>query len=112
MTKWYDINDYVCDYIMKRLPHGSGIDSEWDVCVTEKHYRFTCSYHCMNDGGYYDGWQDFTVLVPKGTWENFKLQFNAPRKEKYIWLLRDYLEDIIVMALREADSDLVSFLEK
>lgn len=50
---------------MNDLPHGSGIDCDW-VCTTKGDYvLFSNSYHCMNEWGMYDGYQDFTVKLNK-----------------------------------------------
>ena len=55
----------------------------------------------MNEGGYYDGWADFSVIVPIKNPEDFRLHFHGQRfqylNQKY--LLREYLEDEIFWGL-------------
>lgn len=98
--------------IKEALPHGSGIDGTWSYgFLQDKYYTFSNSFHCMNDNGYYDGWQNFTLKVEKKNIENFKLEFNGHRKEKYIWQLRDYLEDSFAYVLNECQKKIETLLE-
>ena len=67
-------------FINNVLPHGSGIDCDWRVMGTgfenyysqgkigkdnSKYVYFNNSYHCMDENGYYDGYQDFSVRMDK-----------------------------------------------
>lgn len=54
-----------------QLPHGSGIDGSWDMEVKGSYVYFTNSYHCMNEFGCYDGWQDFRIRIDKTIWNLF-----------------------------------------
>lgn len=47
------------------LPHGSGIDCDWNAYQTNQYVYFTNSYHLMDQHGFYSGWQDFTVRVER-----------------------------------------------
>lgn len=90
--------------LLDNLPHGSGIDSKWRYSLHEKSIRLYNAYHCMNDAGYYDGWADFVVIVPKDAFlrgwyrtisNSFDLQFQG-KDSQYLarkYFLRDYLED-------------------
>lgn len=113
------------EQIINALPHGSGIDCTWQIergvsCI----WCFN-SYHLMNDGGYYDGWQDFSVklfahksekLQPltgpcagkvqvvhrKGDIDfQFSLRGGRVRRNSALGLC-DYLAEIIEYALSEA----------
>lgn len=100
--------------IIESLPHGSGIDSDWSMHETKSYYCFTNSYHAMDENGYYDGWADFTVKIPKDTINDpdrlsseFVLQFNGVyaqylNRKHY---LRDYLEDTIHESLWQTDHE-------
>lgn len=65
------------------LPHGSGIDASWEVTehdngnVTAKN-----SFHSMNDGGYYDGWMNFTVRIFRVK-KNKLNKLKGPSEDKY-----------------------------
>jgi hypothetical protein len=46
------------------LPHGSGIDAEWQIeQLRNGNVVANCSYHGMDEHGYYDGWQDFKIVI-------------------------------------------------
>lgn len=89
---------------MESLPHGSGIDSKWNFTLHKDSIRFYNSYHCMNDTGYYVGYADFVIIVPKDAFlrgwyrtiaTSFDLQFQG-KDSQYLarkHFLRDYLED-------------------
>jgi hypothetical protein len=97
------------DYdIVDALPHGSGIDADWQVSVTKRSIRLSNSFHAMDDNGFYDGWADFTVITPRFAmaqhWgDYFQLQFNG-RDSAYLNQkhdLRSYLADTINCALSQ-----------
>lgn len=50
--------------ILNDLPHGSGIDCKWSYNTFDNgNVTFFNSYHVMNECGYYDGWENFSVRV-------------------------------------------------
>jgi len=52
--------------VVNKLPHGSGIDSMWGWNTFKNgNVTFYNSYHVMNEVGFYDGWEDFSVRVFK-----------------------------------------------
>lgn len=55
----------------EQLPHGSGIDHNWEMEVTGNYVYFTNSYHCMDEYGGYDGWQDFRIRIDATAWNLF-----------------------------------------
>ena len=72
---WMDnMQERVDKHILANLPHGSGIDGTWLSHIEYKKvsrfsYRMNklvCenSIHCMDENGYYDGWIDFSVIIP------------------------------------------------
>lgn len=90
--------------IKESLPDGSGIDCKWYFNLIKNNtvLRARNSFHCMNEHGYYDGYADFTLLIPIESPIDFKLQFNGStaqyKNRKY--MLRDMLEDTVFYALK------------
>lgn len=75
---------------------GSGIDSGWDLGkVTKKGFWLESSWHCMNEDGYYDGWQMFAVFFPADDFAAFRLVFRGDRYKARKYQLREYLEETI-----------------
>lgn len=101
-------NQFMEDILQKiaeALPHGSGIDSDWvgEVLKNGK-LRFYNGYHCMNENGFYEGWQDFRVtinLLDKNPECDFKLEFTGNRYLAQKHMLKDYLGDTINYALEQ-----------
>lgn len=111
------LSDEEVKQVLEVLPHGSGIDGRWQHVVVGNRDKFTCSIHCMDENGYYDGWQDFAVtiwrhqkdvlnplrgamegktqVVYKAGDRDFKITFGEPRREKYIWSWKEPLYDMI-----------------
>jgi len=103
--------------IIDALPHGSGIDASWNISRYDNgNVLAECSYHGMNQGGYYDGWQDFNIrlfpVIPpnscNGNYQpdviDFKLSLSGYRQQKnWTYGLRDYLEELIGYCLSEAN---------
>ena len=91
------------DYFNENLS-GSGLDCDWSLkpyTENSKNIILTTSFHCMNGVGYYDGYQDLQVVIPINDVTAWKLQFTGYRKENYIYLLREYLEDTIHYAMEK-----------
>lgn len=67
MIEYTDLELFLED-LKNELPHGSGIDADWDIVKhraaspTTGIVIFSNSYHTMTDLGYYDGWLDFSVI--------------------------------------------------
>ena len=95
--------------LIEVLPHGSGIDCDWEYEVpkTSNTVRLSNAFHCMDEFGGYCGYADFTLIVnPRtdktGLYE-FKLQFNGSDSQ-YLnrkYALREYLEEILGSALND-----------
>ena len=112
--------------LIDALPHGSGIDCNWSA-ETQKNGNIVASnsYHLMDDGGMYDGWQNFSVklyrhkadkLNPlkgpcegqvqvvhrKGDWD-YSVHLTGCRvRRNSAYDLRNYLVECIGHALSEA----------
>jgi hypothetical protein len=89
------------------LPHGSGIDCNWESSVTRNYLNFHNSFQAMNDSGFYVGYADFTVKLPLVDkcviWNEFDIEFNG-HNSRYIaarYDLYDYLIDIVYDSLHD-----------
>ena len=49
--------------LAEALPHGSGVDCQWDIWAKSNGTEFHNSYHSMNKNGMYDGWHNFKVVL-------------------------------------------------
>jgi hypothetical protein len=90
-------------FLLNKLPHGSGIDCKWEFTwLKNGKVKAVNAFHCMNDGGYYDGYADFTVIIPPQDHTDFHLVFNGRQgqNKNRQYLLRDYLEDTLYQALK------------
>ena len=85
------------------LPHGSGIDCDWRLTDRPTYFKAENAYHCMNETGFYCGWADFSVVVPKSDPLDFRLHFHGGMAQRLCRRngLREYLEDILSEALRD-----------
>jgi hypothetical protein len=95
----YTHNDDYCDSLLDALPHGSGIDADWNYSYNKHtgNATFTNGYHCMHECGMYDGWQDFSLVInirqlKKGV-NNFNLHFINGDYLSRKYYIRDYLEE-------------------
>ena len=87
--------------ILETIPHGSGIDCEWNVEYKRGKVYLENSYHCMTEHGFYDGFADFTLVIDIGQPHDFRLMFNGrfPQYLNHKYQLRDYLEDTFAIWL-------------
>lgn len=93
----------VDEAIIEILPHGSGFDADWKFNQEYKNGKveFFGGYHCMNDGGYYDGWIELLVKVDPSN--DFEVEvILSTGKRKYKELLRDYIIETIYYVFEEA----------
>ncbi len=97
----------LAEHLTKEI-HGSGIDADWRFRKkTNRNTKISWvllvnSYHCMNEDGYYDGWQDFFVQIPmNGDVTNFKVVFHGPQDLGQKYDLRTYLEEIFAVAISD-----------
>lgn len=83
------------------LPSGSGFNCDWEIDENEKFFLCKSSFHPRTEHGFYDRYADFTVIIPKESPENFKLQFNGSDSQ-YMnkkHMLREYMEDTVFYSL-------------
>lgn len=102
MSKKINLHRCNIEFIIDNFfPSGSGFDCNYELqetnnLKTEKTFYIKSSYHCMNEHGGYDGYQDFTIKINK-VWidSEFTLMFNTPRYKSEKYQLRDYMEDTL-----------------
>ena len=68
------------------LPHGSGIDSDYTIEENKDKTKYIIynSFHYMDEYGYYRGWIDFKLTVPKQKPIDFKLTFPYCNSTGYV----------------------------
>lgn len=108
LTDEYFMDSDYEEHLMEILPHGSGIDCDWEFSE-QKDGKLVCknSYHVMNDAGYYMGFIDFSIRFHRNRPGNFILQFHT-NKTGYWWIertnLRTYLDDTLYEALQKFEA--------
>ena len=100
-TVWYDRHeDQIINTLLEALPHGSGIDCKWGFDITNKAIYCRNSYHVMNDGGYYDGYIDFAVIIKTSHRTiNSKLSYTISGRFGKHQDIKDYLYETIDCAI-------------
>lgn len=99
-----DKQDDAEQILLNKLPHGSGINGKWEFeWLKNGNVKAKNSFHCMNDGGYYDGYAEFTVIIPPQDHTDFHLVFNGRQgqNKNRQYMLRDYLESTLYEALKD-----------
>ena len=82
------------------LPSGSGIDSGCKIDVEKSSSDkviITFGYHFMDDYGYYDGWEDYKLIVKAKLWNDFDLRIVGKDRR----FIKEYLYETFDYALRE-----------
>lgn len=82
----YGVSSQIDDKYMEfagGLPHGSGIDLDWNVSETNQYVYFGNSYHCMDDNGMYDGWQDFSIRIERVLFDHYADAVKKANTYKY-----------------------------
>lgn len=99
-TEWFDRHTINIDTIMASAPSGSGIDSgvtlDYDKSTPER-LVFTCPFHHMNDGDYYDGWTDHVVTVRPSLTSEIDIRISGRDRND----IKSYLHDVFFVWLRE-----------
>ncbi len=91
------------DKIKEALPHGSGINYQWDVEDKRKYYGAYNSFDVLNEYGAEIGVADFQLIIPKREPMEFRLHFKGQRSGylAYYYGLRMFLEDIFADSIRD-----------
>ena len=100
---WYVYHEFndLLEAIKDHLPHGSGIDCDWEFTVQGNgKLRYDNAWHLMNENGYYDGYAPFWIRFNLCSPDEFELHFSNPPKNKVSFFgVRDYLEDLFAHSL-------------
>ncbi len=108
-----DFSDRLRDQI---LPHGSGINSDWDISYSNDAKIIHCSniYDHMNEVGYYDAQIPFQVDIPIDDPLSFELKITGDDVTRAIAEednLSSYLEDTIAFCLDEHEKEFWTFAQ-
>jgi hypothetical protein len=90
--------------LLDEMPSGSGIDCgtkiDLDASTAEK-LVFDVAYHHMNDGGYYDGWTQHTVIVTPSLAFGFTLRITGRDRNG----IKEYIAEMFSTVLNEDVSE-------
>jgi hypothetical protein len=84
--------------VHEHMPGGSGFDRGTQMDLEQSHAEklvFTTSFHHMNDGGYYDGWTEHTIVVTP-SFSGFNLRISGRNRND----IKEYIHDAFSMALQ------------
>lgn len=82
------------------LPSGSGIDAGCRIDIdnsNEKRIVITFGYHFMNDAGYYDGWEDYKLILTPSLTNDFDIRITGKNRRE----IKDYLYELFDYELRQ-----------
>lgn len=81
--------DTINTLVNKYMPSGSGIDTGTKIDLDRSNGNklvFTFSYHFMDENGYYDGWQDYTLIVTASLAFGFDMRITGKNRDD----IKDY----------------------
>lgn len=100
-TEWFDKHTESIEYIAKKfLPHGSGFDCGCTINLERSNADkivIDTSYHFMNNGGYYDGWEDYTIIITPSLMSGFNMRIVGKNRDD----IKDYIYDCFEYPLNE-----------
>jgi hypothetical protein len=100
--------------VQEFMPSGNGWDCGTKIDLSESHAEklvFFGSYHHMNDGGFYDGWTEHTIVVtPSFNGLNIRVSGrNRNDIKDYLWeTFECALTQLVVWNVEKADYVMVS----
>lgn len=99
------------DLIRQFLPHGSGIDAgikfDFDASKVDR-LVFNFGFHHMNEGGFYDGWTDHSIIVRPSLAFGIDLRITGRDRNA----IKEYLYDVFNFAMsQDVDGPSVSTCE-
>lgn len=100
LPEWKDRHTrYVERLVAHFMPHGSGFDAgtkiDWQLSGSSR-IVFTTSFHHMNEGGYYDGWSEHSVIVTPA-FDGFNVRVTGRDRND----IKSYIGDAFHDALRQ-----------
>lgn len=105
------------NYIVNKLPHGSGIDYKWksnlDIIDLSEllagntvRVEFYNSYHCMNQSGMYSGIIDFTAILSiRFNYQSGSIEIELEEVEADEDTIRSILTDYEVFYCEHCDNE-------
>lgn len=94
---------FTAEILRDILPHGSGINGDWNVYEKDGKIIAENYYDTMTETGFYDRPAYFRIIIDKNNPKDFKLQF-TDKTSQYLntkYMLIDYLEDTVHNSLEE-----------
>lgn len=89
--------------LIEFLPSGSGFNDYYSIEELKNTFHIKSSYQCMSEQGFYDGWQDFKIIISKDKTKinDFKLQFCNGNAKAKKYTLREYMDETVYESLRD-----------
>ena len=94
MIKTKKVHSITISKLRSVLSHGSGINADWHIEDMGTYFRASNAFQPMDESGFYEGWQEFSLIIPKKKPWDFKLHFHGSQYLARKHMLRDYLEDV------------------
>ena len=96
-AQWGDIARTRLDQLVNMLPSGSGIDSGTKlISASASRIVLECSFHHMNENGYYDGWTEHRITV-RPTFDSLDINISGRNRND----IKEYLHEVYALALSE-----------
>lgn len=98
-TEWYNRHSDTIKMLVGLLPSGSGIDHGTHIDLEASHsdkLTFQADYHHMNDGGFYDGWTEHSIIVTP-SFRGINLRISGRNRND----IKDYLYETYEYALQQ-----------
>ena len=96
-AQWGDIARTRLDQLVNMLPSGSGIDCGTKlVSASATKIVLECSFHHMDEHGYYDGWTKHRITV-RPTFDSLDIHISGRNRND----IKEYLHEVYALALSE-----------
>ena len=90
--------DAILEIVENEFPSGSGFDSgttiDFEKSTGEK-LVFNTSYHIMDEMGFYDGWEDYKIVITPSLCFTYNVKVVGKNRNG----IKDYISDIFWEAL-------------
>jgi hypothetical protein len=99
--EWEEKHLEILESYNDNLPSGSGFDSGSKISIedsTDNKIVIYTSYHFMNENGFYDGWEDYKIIVTPSLQFDFDLKIIGKNRNE----IKDYMYEVFADCLHEA----------
>lgn len=105
VSPYGDVKTQLGYKVARELPHGSGIDGTWHIEEKDDKIVASNSYHKMDEHGFYVGWQDFTVEIPKDNPQRLEILVDKDDFESdwEIQNFKEYLQQTFIPTLENIE---------